>query len=247
MSGIAQFISSKGINTLKTWMKNGYKEIRNYDEKYSEWFAIPKSRKVTSVKPSGTISLLVGATPGMHYPKSRFYIRRVRLNKESDLITPLKRSGFNVEPDVANPEHTVVVSIPVDVGQGIRTLKEISIWEQMSLAAFIQRYWSDNQVSCTVTFEPNEADQIEHSLNYFQYKLKGISFLPRKTTKVYPQMPYEEIDEETYNKMIKDIKPINFSKRKVKNEMADVEKFCSNDTCTLTITPIKSKIKENEK
>ena len=74
----------------------------------------------------------------------------------------------------------MVVEVPVDVGEGIRTVSELSIWEQFSLAAFLQRHWADNQVSCTATFDPKtEAEQLPHVLNYFQYKLKGISLLPR--------------------------------------------------------------------
>ena len=74
----------------------------------------------------------------------------------------------------------MVVEVPVDVGEGIRTVGELSIWEQFSLAAFMQRHWADNQVSCTVTFDPeSEGGQIPQVLNYFQYHLKGISLLPR--------------------------------------------------------------------
>ena len=90
----------------------------------------------------------------------------------------------------------MVVEVPVDVGEGIRTVGELSIWEQFSLAAFMQRHWADNQVSCTVTFDPeNEGGQIPQVLNYFQYHLKGISLLPRHDWGAYPQMPYEAIDE----------------------------------------------------
>jgi len=61
------------------------------------------------------------------------------------------------------------------------------------MASLLQRYWADNQVSCTVTFDPEkESSQIKNALDYFQYSLKGISFLPH-TKDVYPQMPYEEI------------------------------------------------------
>ena len=70
------------------------------------------------------------------------------------------------------------------------------MWEQMSLAAFMQKYWADNQVSCTVTFDPEtEGKQIAYALNYFQYQLKGISFLPKLKYGAYRQMPYEEITQ----------------------------------------------------
>ena len=84
----------------------------------------------------------------------------------------------------------MVVEVPVDVGEGIRTAAELSIWEQFSLAAFLQRHWADNQVSCTVTFDPEkEGDEIPFVLNYYQYHLKGISLLPRHDYGAYPQMP----------------------------------------------------------
>ena len=87
------------------------------------------------------------------------------------------------------------------LGEGVRTLDKVSMWEQLSLAALAQRYWADNQVSCTVTFDPEtEGSQIANALDVFQYQLKGISFLPRLEAGAYKQMPYESIDEETYTK-----------------------------------------------
>jgi len=70
VSGVAQFITKHGMEELRNWLEKGYDEIQRLDETYSDFFAIPKSIKTTSVKPSGTVSLLVGATPGMHYPES---------------------------------------------------------------------------------------------------------------------------------------------------------------------------------
>ena len=100
----------------------------------------------------------------------------------------------------------MVVSIPVDCGEGLRTVSEVSMWEQLALASFFQRYWADNQVSCTVTFDPDsEGAQIKHALNHFQYSLKGISFLPRLEHGAYQQMPYEAIDEKRYQEALKGI------------------------------------------
>lgn len=79
---------------------------------------------------------------------------------------------YSLEPAEGDPR-TVVVSIPVDVGAGVRTLSEVPMWEQLSLAAFFQRHWADNQVSATVTFDPKtEAKQLPHALEHFQYQLK---------------------------------------------------------------------------
>ena len=232
VSGIAQFITKHGMEELRKWLEKGYKTIHEWDKQYSDWFAVPKSIKTTSVKPSGTVSLLVGATPGMHYPESRFYIRRMRLSNHSELIEPLKKAGYKLEPAFGSEDTTMVVEVPVDVGEGIRTAAELSIWEQFSLAAFLQRHWADNQVSCTATFDPEtEAEELPHVLNYFQYRLKGISLLPRHELGAYKQMPYEAITEQEYNKQVKKLGHLSFVG--VEGEEAEVDKFCNNDICEI--------------
>jgi hypothetical protein len=232
VSGIAQFITSRGLGQLKDWLETGYDKIQEYDKLYSDWLAVPRSIKTTSVKPSGTVSLLAGSTPGLHYPESRFYIRRIRLSINSPLIKPLEKAGYKIEPAFGSEDSTLVVEVPVDVGEGIRTVSEISMWEQMSLAAFMQKYWADNQVSCTVTFDPEtEGYQISSALNYFQYQMKGISFLPKMEMGAYKQMPYEEITNEEYDKMVKQLSFLSF--RQVKGNEAEIDKFCNNDTCEI--------------
>ena len=236
VSGVAQFITNRGIHEFKNWLEEGYNTIQEWDKEYSDWFAIPKSIKTTSVKPSGTVSLLAGATPGLHYPESRFYIRRIRISVNSDLVEPLKKAGYKVEPAFGSEDSTLVVEVPVDVGEGIRTVSELSIWEQFSLAAFLQRHWADNQVSCTVTFDPEtEGKMIPQVLNYFQYQLKGISLLPRHDWGAYPQMPYESIDEKEYKKQVKKLGKLSFGV--IKAEEANIEKFCDGDFCDVEITP----------
>jgi len=238
VSGVAQFITNRGLDELRNWLESGYDVIQDWDKVYSDWFATPKSIKTTSVKPSGTVSLLAGATPGLHYPESRFYIRRVRLSVNSELIEPLKKANYTVEPAFGSEDSTLVVEIPVDVGEGIRTASDLSIWEQFSLAAFMQRHWADNQVSCTVTFNPEEeGDQISNVLNYYQYHLKGISLLPRHDYGAYKQMPYEAIDEKTYHFEADRLGKLTFGI--IKNEEAEIDKFCNNDTCEIPGEEIK--------
>ncbi len=229
MSGIAQFIDTKGLKELKAWMEEGYETIQYYDEVYSEWFAVPRSIKTTSIKPSGTVSLLPGVTPGMHYPESNYYIRRMRIATNSDLLEYIKKAGYKIEPDVTDPNNTMVVEIPVAI-EGVRTISQVSMWEQLSLAAFLQEHWADNQVSCTVTFNKHERDQISHALNYFQYRLKGISFLPKLEKASYQQMPYEEITKDIYDKTVEKIKELKFNGIK---EDSKPELFCNNDTCVI--------------
>jgi len=246
VSGVAQFIEANGIATLKSWLDEGYKTIDSYDIIYSEWFKVPRSIKITSVKPSGTVSLLAGATPGVHYPDSRYYIRRITINKHDPLVRILQRRGIRIEPHLMsdgkgnwNPSnYTVLASLPVD--SGFNKVKP-SMWEQLELAAFIQEWWADNQVSVTVTFDPEtEGHLIDRALEFYQYRLKGVSFFPRKDLSAdYPQLPYEEISELWYNNEVDMIKHrlqngyIEISSKEFDDQFQDAiaESFCTTDFC----------------
>lgn len=228
-SGIAQFVESRGIEEYRQWCDAGYKTIEHFDVKYSDWLCIPQSIKKTSVKPSGTVSLLPGVTPGMHYPESNYYIRRIRIAETSELVQRCINAGYKVEKDVVSAG-TMVVEVPIHV-DGVRTVSQVSMWEQLSLAALIQKWWADNQVSSTITFQKHEAEQIKYALNYFQYQLKGVSFLPKlENTTAYAQMPYEEITKEQYDDISSKIKSLNFNGI---SEDSTPEKYCDSDSCTI--------------
>jgi adenosylcobalamin-dependent ribonucleoside-triphosphate reductase len=229
-SGIQMAVADLGLEQYRTWCEVGYETVQHYDKVYSDWLVIPRSIKTTSVKPSGSVSLLAGATPGMHWPESKTYIRRMTLSAISDLIPAFITAGYHIEPKQGDTS-SVIVSIPVEIEDNIRTVSEVSIWEQFAMAAFMQRYWADNQVSCTVTFNPvTEAMQIAPALNYYQYQLKGISLLPKLDYGAYPQMPYEAIDRTTYEEMLSKIKPIIFG---TTTEEATSERFCDGDACII--------------
>ena len=175
----------------------------------------------------------------MHWAEARFYIRRMRLAMSSELVAPLRAANYHIEPakqqvgsEVVESKDTCVVSFPIDAGVNIRPLNEVSMWEQLNMAAFLQEYWADNQVSCTVTFDPKtEAGQIKHALDYFQYKLKGVSFLPRLEYGAYLQMPYEKITEKEYNQMMKQIRPVSLRNTHTSMDDSIQDRFCDGDTC----------------
>lgn len=225
-TGIIEAFVKHGRHAMLEWCDQGYNYLRELDEEYSDWLCVPKSIKLTTVKPSGTVSILAGVPPGIHYPHSEYYIRRVRVSKNSDLITPLKEAGYHVEPDKYS-NNSVVVEFPIHEENFDRGKDHVSIWEQAENAAAYQKYWSDNQVSITITFTPQEADEIEYVLECFEDKLKSVSFLPIKEHG-YEQAPYEKITKEDYEKRITHLKPFNLHKTADK---AIGEKFCDSDSC----------------
>ncbi|MHA2290126.1 MAG: ATP cone domain-containing protein, partial [Promethearchaeota archaeon] len=151
-TGIIEAFVKNGRRTMLEWCEKGYNYLQGLDEQYSGWLCIPRSIKITTVKPSGTVSLLPGVPPGIHYPHSEYYIRRIRISKNSDLIALIKNAGYFIEDDSYSP-NTVVVEFPVHEKYFDRSKNEVSIWEQAENAADYQKYWSDNQVSITITFK----------------------------------------------------------------------------------------------
>lgn len=231
MSGIVQAVAKLGRRQFFNWCEDGYDHIQKLDRTYSEWLGVPLSIKTTSIKPSGTVSLLSGATPGIHYPESEFYIRRVRISNTSPLVAQVRAAGYHVEKDEYSDD-TSVISFPVREANFSKGKKEVSIWEQFALAAAIQRHWADNQVSVTVTFKQSEVGEIQACLETFENQLKSVSMLPL-SDHGYVQAPYEPIDEETYIRMVSDLKPLILDGGT--HDRSAEEKFCANDVCEIRL------------
>ena len=225
-TGVVQAFNKFGRRELYKWCDNAYEFVKELDEEYSDWLCIPRSVRTTSIKPSGTVSLLNGSTPGIHFPEDEYYIRRIRFAKDSQLIQPLREAGYRIEEDKYSP-NTLCVEFPVKEPHFVKGKRDVSMWEQLEIAAQYQHYWADNSVSITVTFKPEEAHQIKDALEMYETRLKAVSFLRYEETG-YEQAPYEPITKEQYEDMIKNVTPIQ---RIETNEGGTGTKFCSNDTC----------------
>lgn len=228
LTGIAQFLAGHSIEDLHKWTTQGYDEVQKWDKVYSDWLAVPLSIKTTTIKPSGTVSLLAGATPGIHFPESEYYIRRVRVENNSPMLSPLKSAGYHIEQDLID-KYSSVVDFPISES-GVKCVGNVSIWEQLHLCSCLQEWWSDNQVSATIKFKNSERGCIEPALNYFQYRLKCVSFLPMELSG-YKQMPIEPITKEKYMELTANLKPINYAG--IKDFLGDAigDKYCTSDVC----------------
>ena len=233
MTGIAQFVDQHGWPELTRWQDAGYKEIREWDKTYSEWLGVRESVRVTTVKPSGTVSLLFGVTPGAHWPKeSGEYIRTVREHAGSPIVDMMRQAGYHVEPSVSNPETTMIIYLPT-MGPQMRAERDVSVWEKASLAAHCQRWWSDNSVSVTLTFNPaTEASQVGPVLSAFDGQLKSASFLPT-TEGVYAQAPYQRVSHEAWDDARSGVTKLDWESLYDSGKVADAEGelYCSTDSC----------------
>jgi hypothetical protein len=227
MSGIVQAVEKFGRADFRNICTKGYDKIQELDECYSEWLCVPRSRKTTSVKPSGTVSLLAESTPGIHYDHSEYYVRNVRLRDNSPFVEACIEAGYKVDKCLYTPD-TMVISFPIKAKNFSKSKSDVTIWEQFANAAFMQKYWSDNQVSITVSFAKDEKKDIVSCLEIYEDQLKSISLLPRDTN-AYAQSPYIEITKEEYEDMTRHLCKIDFE-RSVHEE---TEKFCDGDSCVL--------------
>lgn len=242
MSGVANFADLKGLPVLRDWMDKGYENIKKYDTIYSEWLGIRESIKTTTVKPSGTVSILAGESPGVHWtPGGKFFNRAIRFANSDPMLPLFKMANYRVEPASESPDTTSVVFFPIK-SDAERAERDVTIFEKMSLAAVAQRYWSDNSVSVTVSFDPEtEADHIGTVLHMYDGQLKTVSFLP-SGNHTYLQMPYTQITEEEYQENLLKLFPIDFA-GVYAGMSADAvgEAYCSTDSCEIKL------ITENQK
>jgi len=232
MSGVADFADRLGMPVLKEWMNQGYKTVQRYDNVYSEWLGIRESIKMTTVKPSGTVSILAGESPGVHWtPGGKFFNRTIRFSNEDPMLPLFKMANYRVEPAAESPDTTSVVYFPIK-SQAVRSEKDVTIFEKMALATTAQRYWSDNSVSVTISFNKDtEAQYIGTVLHMHDGQLKTVSFLPSGND-TYPQMPYTQITEDEYLAQTEKLFPIDLT-GVYAGMAADAigERYCTTDSC----------------
>lgn len=236
MSGVADFADRVGMPVLRDWMDEGYKTVQRYDNIYSEWLGVRESIKMTTIKPSGTVSILAGESPGVHWtPGGKFFNRTIRFSNDDPMLPLFQMANYRVEPASESPDTTSVVYFPIK-SNAMRSERDVTIFEKTSLAAAAQRYWSDNSVSVTVSFDPEtESKHVGTVLHMYDGQLKTVSFLP-SGNHTYPQMPYTQITEEEYKEGTMNLFPIDFS-GVYAGMAADAigESYCTTDACEVKL------------
>ena len=230
-SGILEAIQKFGRKEyFEDFCDKAYDYIQYIDRKYSDWLVIPLSIKTTSVKPSGTVSLVAGSLPGIHGAEGDSYYRLIRVSAISPLISILEKANYRIEASVTDPIKTKVVYFPVLHKEGTISKYDMTIWEQFKNAVDMQHYWSDNQVSITVTFKQDEVSQIARCLSAFDKQLKGISLLPL-SEHGYAQAPYTPAPREEIETYINSLELLDFSLLNEEGENAEANKFCDGEAC----------------
>jgi ribonucleoside-triphosphate reductase len=215
------------------WLDSCYVALRSFDCSWSKLRGWPESIKLTTIKPSGTLSLLGGATPGVHPAFSQYYMRTVRMSSSDALVQICKDTGYHVEFlinfDGTENRDTVVVYFPCKTPEGSILAKDMDVLKQLDMVKKLQTVWSDNAVSVTAYYKPEELESLKAWLkDNYEHNIKSVSFLLFKNHG-FKQAPYQEIDEETYLSAISKVKATS-SLTINSSEMLDMAE-CSSGAC----------------
>jgi ribonucleoside-triphosphate reductase (thioredoxin) len=218
----------------RSWLNDTYRRLREFDFKYSHAHNFPESVKLTTVKPSGTLSLLPGVTSGCHPAYSQYMIRRIRIAADHPLVQVCREHGYPVEYqrnfDGSEDHSTMVVSFPFCYPEGTKIAAEMTAIDQLEVVKWLQANWSDNSVSCTVYYRKEELPEIKKYLaKNYKNNHKSLSFLLHNEHGFH-QAPLEEITKEQYDALVASTQLITH---------VDEASFDGGDECASGACPVK--------
>jgi ribonucleoside-diphosphate reductase alpha chain len=197
-----KFMSGKeDLVSLEAFLINLRESARAKNKDEAGKIGIPESAAITCVKPSGTVSQLVGVSSGMHAWHSPYYIRTVRGAKGDPISTFLKEVGIPVEDDVMKPNDTYVFSFPIKAPAGAIVRNDLTAIEHLNIWLVYQRAWCEHKPSITVSVKEDEWMEVGAWVYKHFDEVSGISFLPHSDHS-YKQAPYQEVTKEEYETLV---------------------------------------------
>lgn len=211
MTGIA----SKTVTELD--MKQAAKVAKQTNRNVAKDIGINPAERITTVKPAGTTSLVLGCSSGIHAWHNDYYIRRMRAGKDEELAQyMMKVAPALVEQDVMVP-HQVVLSFPQKAPDGACVRTE-SIFNLLERVKKVSQEWVDeghrkganrHNVSCTISVKDNEWEELTNWMWINREHYNGISVLPYFGAEAYPQLPFEDCTKEVYESLLVHLEAIN--------------------------------------
>ena len=203
-------------------LKQAAELAKQTNEMVAGRIGINKAARVTTVKPSGTSSLVLGTSSGIHAWHNDYYIRRIRVGKNEAIYTYLAiHHPELVEDDFFKPTIQAVISVPqkAPAGSILRTEDVIDMLERVKK---FNTQWvkkghrkgaNTNNVSATVSVKQDEWEKVGKWMWDNQDTFNGLSVLPFfSSDTTYPQLPFEDITEEQFNEMAQHLHNIDLSK-----------------------------------
>jgi len=206
----------------------------------AEWadrLGIPVAAAFTCIKPSGTVSQLVDSASGIHARHSPYYIRTVRGDNKDPLTKFMMDQGIPSEPCVMKGDTTTVFSFPIKSPPKSVTRNDMTAIEQLEMWLKYQRHFCEHKPSVTISVREEEWMEVGAFVYKYFDEMSGVSFLPH-SEHTYQQAPYQEIDKDAYNVLLKSMpKRIDWAGlseyEKDDNTVAMQTMACSGDVCEI--------------
>ena len=224
-------------------MKSAAKAVKEENERVANLIEINKAARTTTVKPSGTSSLVLGTSSGIHAWHNDFYIRRIRVGKNEAIYTYLSINHPElVEDEVFRPHDTAVISIPQKSPEG-SILRYESPFELLERVKRISKEWikfghrggqNSHNVSATVSLKEEDWELAGNWMWDNREHYNGLSVLPYNGG-TYQQAPFEDCDEEKYDSMMKSLSNVDLTKVIELQDNTDLsgEVACAGGACEI--------------
>ena len=224
-------------------MKAASKVVKDENARVAELLGINPAARCTCVKPAGTTSLTLGTSSGIHAWHNDYYIRRIRVGKNESIYGYL--SEFHpelVEDEYFRPHDTAVISVPQMAPKGSITRSESAL-EMLERVRRVSGEWvqgghrkgqNTHNVSATVTIREEEWAPVGEWMWENRECYNGLSVLPF-SDHTYVQAPFEDCDEETYNKLMESLVNVDLTNVIEVEDNTDLsgELACSGGSCDL--------------
>lgn len=238
MTGVVNYYERFGSTKTIAICKSSYRLIRETNKKYAAKMGIRESIRVSTIKPDGTIGLILGVSSGINFPICKHAKRRICYDNSNVLLKYIGEAGYEIEPSTLNANQSYAI-FPI-CGSKLRAERDAGIYEKLALVELVQRHYSDNAVSVTIGFSPErEGNLIEQAVSMKIPQLKCLSVFPQYegVTTQYTHLPFENITEEKYNELKSLVKPLDrrtlYGVNKVKDADNEATSGCTGDACSI--------------
>ena len=216
-------------------------EVKAENQRIAEILGINPAARTTTVKPSGTSSLVLSSSSGIHAWHNDYYIRRIRVGKNESIYQYLADNHPElVEDEFFRPHDQAVISIPQKAPEGsiLRTEEVVDFLERVKRwnTEWVRPGHIDGQnthnVSATISVKDDEWDLVGQWIWENRETFNGLSVLPYHGG-TYKQAPFEDTDKETYDKLITHLKAVDLTKIVELTDNTDLsgELACAADGC----------------
>jgi ribonucleoside-diphosphate reductase alpha chain len=218
--------------------------VKEENERVANLIGINKAARTTTVKPSGTSSLVLGTSSGIHAWHNDFYLRRIRVGKNEAIYSYLAINHPElVEDEFFRPHDTAVITIPQKSPEG-SILRHESVSQMLERVKKVSQEWikfghrggqNSHNVSATVSIKEDEWDLVGDWMWNNRKFYNGLSVLPYNGG-TYTQAPFEDCTEEDFNRLIKTLTDVDLTKviELQDNTNLSGELACANGSCEIT-------------